>query len=286
MRKILMIVCLALSTTSCVLWWEGWITETDLTSYQQSELVQEEELLEVDFELNLGTLEIEEGSPLYTYELDLDYDEESSEPRLKYRRNDKVGHLNFHLGGEGISIASITGTHLNVRLNPNIPLRLNGRTGVGMSEIDLSGMKLDWLRLESGVGKTELFMLEPNRSVCQTVVIRSGLGALEITGLGNFGFRNFEFKGGIGSATLDFSGNWNNVGQVEIEVGVGGVEILLPRSLGAEIQFSKSFLSEISVDGFDNKSEDTYVSDNINRVNKVLRIIVRTGIGRVGIGWI
>lgn len=98
--------------------------------------------------------------------------------------------------------------------------------------------------------------------------------------------RDYEFKGGIGSATLDFSENWNNVGQVEIEVDVGGVEILLPRSLGAEAQFSKSFLSEISVDGFDNKSEDTYVSNNIDRVNKVLRMRVRAGIGRVGIGWI
>ena len=281
-----MIVCLALLTSSCFLWWEGWITETDLTSYQRTGLIQGEELLEVNLELNFGTLEIEAGSPLYTYELDLEYDEKSSEPRLEYRHDAKVGYLSFHLGGEGRSITSISGTHLNVHLNPNIPLRLDGRTGVGMSEIDLSGMKLDWLRFESGVGKTKLFMLEPNRSACQTVMIRSGLGALEIMGLGNFGFRNFEFQGGIGSATLDFSGDWTKMGQVEIEVGVGGIEILLPRSLGAEVQFPKSFLSYISADGFDNKSEDTYVSDNIDHVNKVLRIRIRAGIGRVGIGWI
>ncbi|MDA2926878.1 toast rack family protein [Acidobacteria bacterium AH-259-G07] len=285
MRKSLVVSALMLFS-SCVLWWDGWDGEEHLVTYQQSEPVQDEELIEAEVELNVGTLQIEAGEPSHVYELDLEYNERAFEPRVQYEREGRVGRFRFELSGEGKWTRRVGKTRLNLRLNPQIPLRLKGRTGVGESEIDLSGMKVERLRLESGVGETKLSMLDPNQTTCESLVIRCGVGALEVTGLGNFAFKDFQFQGGVGGSTLDFSGDWDHVGQVEIEMGVGGVEILLPRHIGAEVRFSKSFLSGLSLSGFEKKSKDTYVSDNMDRVDKVLHLRIRAGIGGVEIRWL
>ena len=113
----------------------------------------------------------------------------------------------------------------------------------------------------------------------------SGVGAMELIGIGNLSFREFEFQGGVGGSKLDFSGDWSELGDVEIEVGVGGVEILVPRNIGVEVRVSKGFFSEFSMPGFD-KQGDTYYSDNIEQVEKVVKFRISAGIGGVQIKWI
>ena len=272
--------------TSCALWWWEWTDDGQMADYHTSKPLQDEEVIDAALELNVGTLQVESGAEADVYELDVHYDKNAFEPNVDYRRVGGTGHFRFRLSGEGKTITRIGGTRLNVRLNPKTPLRLETRTGVGESEIDLTGLKIESLRLESGVGETNLAMLDPNPTTCERFIIRSGVGALQITGLGNFAFRDFKFQGGVGASVLDFSGRWNEVGNVEIEVGVGGIEILLPRSIGAEVQFSKSFLSRISLSDFEKTSHNTYVSENRDRVSKILRLHIRAGIGGVEIRWI
>ena len=286
MHKGLIVVLGLLITPGCVVWWDGWPGETNMVNYEASESLEGEESIEAELDLNVGTLQVEAGSPSYAYQLDLEYNDQAFEPYVEYERDGRTGRLRFQLGGEGTSLAGLGDTTLNVRLNPEVALSLEGRTGVGKTEIDLSGMTIASVRLESGVGETTLTMLDANKTDCTKVMIRSGVGAIEVIGLGNFGFGDFQYQGGVGASSLDFSGSWDQIGEIEIEVGVGGVEILLPRDLGAEVRFSKSFLSDLSISGFEQKSQNLYVSDNMDQVTKVLNLRVRSGIGAVEIRWI
>lgn len=259
------------------------LNDTPLSILAQSEPSQGEELLEARIKLNVGTLEIAPGQGPHAYELDLQYDGRAFDPQLDFSRDGKRARLAFELRGK--SVRRVGKTRVDFRLNPETPLRLESQTGVGESHIDLSGMKVESVLLECGVGKAQLSMLSPNRVACDEVEVRSGIGGTEATGLGNFGFRRFRFKGGVGGSTLDFSGSWEQVGEVEIQVGVGSVEILIPRDVGAEIRVTKSFLSGLDISGF-RKDGDTYVSENIDRMSKIVRFRITAGIGGVEVRWI
>ncbi|MFQ5738508.1 MAG: hypothetical protein ACE5JX_05810 [Acidobacteriota bacterium] len=285
MNKSLVASGFALLWTSCVISVDDWGGEARFTNYQSSETVGEEQRLEANIELNIGTLEIDAGSPLNVYDLDLYYNEAAFRPDLDFRREGDVAHLDFQLKGEGRSIRKLDKTRMNLRLNPTLALRLEAQTGVGETQIDLSGMKIESLRLENGVGETTLSMLSPNSGDCDRIEVRNGVGSLEITGLGNFGFRQMQFQGGVGGAKLDFSGSWEREGEVDIAVGIGGVKILLPRNLGAEVRMSKNLLSGIDASEF-RKKGNTYYSNNLDHVDKVVRFRIRTGIGGISIRWI
>ncbi len=247
--------------------------------------IRSEEVIEAQLELHAGQLTLEAGAPDRAYELTLSYNEEAFEPQVDYRLSEGVGHLDFQLEGQGKVRLHSGKTRLNVKLNPNSNLKVSTRTGAGQNVIDLSGLRLQELRLEAGVGETRLSMLSPNAIVCRKMAIENGVGALEVTGLGNFRFEELEFRGGVGAATIDFSGDWETTGEVDIKVGIGGVEINLPRDLGIELKVRKSFLSGVNLKGF-RKTDGVYLSENFDKAPKKLRLNISAGIGGIEINWI
>ena len=283
-KKVSLIAIIAVSA-SCAVSLDGWGGEANYVDFNQSEPAGEEELLRATVELGVGRMEIQPGSTENAYEVDMHFNELAFRPQVEFQREDGKARLKVGLEGEGQSFRKMGETILSLRLNPETPLHLVASTGVGKSNIDLSGMRIRSLSLECGVGETSLTVTQPNRSECDRVEVSSGVGAMELIGLGNLSFREFEFQGGVGGSRLDFSGDWAELGDVDIEVGVGGIEILIPKDLGVEIRVSKGFFSEFSMPGFE-KQGDTYFSDNIDQVDKVVKFNVRAGIGGVQIKWI
>ncbi|HXK59162.1 MAG TPA: toast rack family protein [Acidobacteriota bacterium] len=259
--------------------------EGHTTTLSRSVPVAGEEVLEVDLDVPVGRLEIESGSAGNLYEFDLDYNELAFTPDVDFQKRGNTGILRFRLSSEGKSFRRMGKNRLNLRLNPEVPIVLRTKTGVGESQIDLGGMSIRELDIENGVGETSVSMLEPNRISCDRVEIQNGVGALKITGLGNLACKQLRFQGGVGGSELDFSGEWNQEGEIEIAVGVGGVDLRLPRSIGAEVKASRSFMSGVSLPEFE-KRGDTYISYNADRVSKVLRLRIEAGIGGVNLRWL
>ena len=276
---------LAVSCSSCIVPWPDWESDASLTNSQHSDEIQGVESLTANLELGVGKLEIEAGTSGQLYDLDLYYDENALQPDLKLEREGKNAKLDFSFQGKSHWGRAVTNTRASLRVHPDIKLRLHASTGVTASEINLSGMTVESLDLEAGVGGTLIRVASRNRTRCRDIQIRNGVGAMEAVGLGNLRFEKLEFEGGVGAAELDFSGEWEDDAEVEIQVGVGGVEIRLPRDLGAEVRMPESFLSGIDVSEF-RKEGNTYYSENLDRVSQVVRIRIRTGIGGVSIVWI
>jgi hypothetical protein len=275
----LSIICLCLASCHFV------EIEGQTATVQKWQPFANEEAFELDIEVPVGKLEIEAGSADKLYEYDLQYNENAFTPEVEFDRRGNTAVLRFRLSGEGKSVRRVGKTRLNLRLNPNIPIALRGKTGVGESHIDLGGMKVRELDLRNGVGETRVSMLSPNRITCDRANIENGVGSLKMTGLGNLAFRQLTFQGGVGGSELDFSGDWREQGDIRIDVGVGGVQLRVPRSIGAEVQASKTFLSGVDLPQFDRRG-DTYVSYNIDRVSRVIRLRIHAGIGGVELKWI
>jgi hypothetical protein len=259
--------------------------EGQTTSLHKSVPVAGEDLLEVDIDVPVGKLEIEAGTPTDLYAFDLDYNERAFTPEFNFQKRGSTGVFTFRLSGEGKHVRRMGKNRLNLRLNPNVPIMLRTKNGVGESEIDLGGLQIRELNLDNGVGQTNISMLTPNKISCDLVDIRNGVGALKMIGLGNLACKQFRFQGGVGGSELDFSGDWREESDIEIEVGVGGVELRVPRSIGAEVKASKSFMSGVDLPEFQ-KRGDTYISYNVDRVSKVLRMRINAGIGGVELKWL
>jgi len=287
MRLQLAAVLLLCSASSCVFPVESWVGDANYVDTSREEARGAETELAARVSLKVGELQVEPGSPDKIYEAEFHYNDKAFKPDVSFeRRDDGRANLSVSLEGESHSFANADNNSIRLRLNPDVPLDLELNAGVGESTVDLSGMKVARVEIQSGVGETRLHMLEPNRTECNLVEISSGVGEFSLTGLGNFGFDEFRLRGGVGETALDLSGDWATVGDVEIEVGVGEIDVQLPRDLGFEIRVNQGFFSDLTVpDGF-TKEGDTYYSDNRDRVDKVLKIRVRAGIGGVKFSWL
>jgi hypothetical protein len=172
-----------------------------------------------------------------------------------------------------------------VSLNQSVPVRLNVNTGVGDARLNLSGLKISGLQVEAGVGASKISAYEPNTVACSKIRIKNGVGSMDAVGLGNLNFRDFEFEGGIGGASLDFTGDWKEGADIRIQVGVGGVTMKMPRELGIRVEAEKHFLSGLHLDGFA-KRDASYYSENYDKSKIRVFVRVATGVGGFRIVWV
>jgi hypothetical protein len=259
----------------------------EMVTMDQSRPLGNETSLQANVRLDTGALEISGESAQKLYSLNLEYDKAGYQPDINYTPGSE-GRLSLKL--EGNHQAGIRNMRQNNRLRLSLtdalPLNLQINTGVGDARLALSRLRLTNLDLEAGVGGARLSAYDPNPTVCDQVRLRNGVGSLDAVGLGNLNFRRFEFEGGVGGATLDFSGVWKQDAEVHIQVGVGGVTMRVPREVGVKVTAEKHFLSGLQLDGFHKESGDEHYSDKYNEKKIRISVIVTTGIGGFRIGWI
>lgn len=262
----------------------------ETVSTTQTQPLGREKSLESIINFGIGSLEITGGDrAAFLYSLDLEYDKNTYEPDIRYSAvsGGEEGRLRFDLRSThkmGLR-RERHNNRLRVTFNDTIPLKLRVTAGVGDARLSLSGIKLERFDFESGVGGSKMSVYEPNPIDCEYIRLKNGVGSIEAVGLGNLNFRELEFEGGVGGANLDFTGEWKRNADIRIQVGVGGVNLNIPREIGVRVDTEKHFLSGLRLEGF-NKEDSYYFSENYN--DAAIRISVRvvTGIGGFKISWI
>jgi len=258
----------------------------EMVSLVKSEPQGSEKSLSADVRFDIGSLEIASEKNSSLYSVDLEYNKSSYQPEIRFEPGTE-GRFSFKLSGNhksGISTRSHQ-NRLRLNLSNSLPLKLDVNTGVGDTRLALTGLKVERLDLECGVGGSKVTAYEPNPVVCEVVRIKNGVGGMDAIGLGNLNFRDLEFEGGVGGATLDFSGAWKQNAEIRIQVGVGGVNMKLPRDLGVKVEAEKHFLSGLHLDGF-SKRDSYYYSENLDKAKIRLSVRVATGVGGFRITWI
>ncbi|MBN2044390.1 MAG: hypothetical protein JW757_05150 [Anaerolineales bacterium] len=123
----------------------------------------------------------------------------------------------------------------DLAINPNLPLELRLDSGVGRSEIDLSGMTLEYLEIDSGVGEVVVTLPEDGDYV---VRVSGGVGRLEIRLPANVAAR-ISLDTGLGDITIlgDFylqDGDYYSEGysrsdqrvEIHLDGGVGNIKVV------------------------------------------------------------
>jgi len=111
----------------------------------------------------------------------------------------------------------------DIALSPNLPLDLDIHGGVGVAKLDLSGLQLKRLKLDGGVGETQLTL--PAMPSAYPVDIDGGVGETTVT-LADGAAAQMRVDGGVGGVKIRLPGT--AAARIEVQGGLGGAK-LAPR---------------------------------------------------------
>jgi hypothetical protein len=254
-----------------------------------------EKELAVNLEAAFGTVYVSRGDPEKICTVDIK-GTESDKPRgrINYKIRDGVGKLDIDLSKFGDSEFEADEKHLDlgdfesgkwyVRLTDQIPISFNVELGVGKGDFDCAGLQIKNFVLSTGASSVNVRFPQPNKVEIDNMKIETGVSKFVGESLGNANFRHFQFSGGVGSYTLDFTGQLKREVDVKVEVGLGSVTIIVPRDVGARVVYQESWVSKIDLDrDFEEKWDGQYFSDNYNTASGRMNINVESGFGHVKI---
>lgn len=169
-----------------------------------------------------------------------------------------------------------------IELTDEVPLSLRFKLGAGEGEIDLTGLKLQNLKISTGASAVRLLCDQPNTLRAETIDIESGVSKLTARDLCNTNFSKMSFSGGLGTYYLDFGGKLHHDAEVTIEVGLGAVTVSLPEHLPARIKHDDSWFSSFDLDeNFLKKKKGVYESAAYAKSGARLVIAIESGLGSV-----
>lgn len=171
---------------------------------------------------------------------------------------------------------------LTVRLTDQIPISLDIELGAGRGDIDLSDLRVRDLKISTGASSVDLRCDKPNEITAENIGIESGVSKFTATDLCNTNFKKLKFSGGVGSYRLDFGGNLHHDASAKIEVGLGSVNVSMPKQLAAKLLYDASFFSSFDLDDdFSKTKSGVYETEDYKDGENRLTIQIESGLGSV-----
>jgi len=152
--------------------------------------------------------------------------------------------------------------------------------------LDLGEMNVAEFKLDNGLGEVTFDFSSWNKTECRLLSVDNGLGELNAKNLSNARANQMMFDCGLGAATLDFSGEEYHDIYVKVNVGLGSVNIKVPRGYNLEMEAEESFLSSISIPEMVQESRGFYRNNQFSDSRPTLRIKVSVGLGNIDVNWI
>ncbi len=159
------------------------------------------------------------------------------------------------------------------------PLDLTVEAGAYEGNIDLSGIPIVRLKVTDGASQTKLVFNQPNPVHMDSLTYETGASNVSISGLGNSDADVFNFSGGAGNFTLDFSGQLRRDMKVYVDGGLGNITIAVPKNTNTRVVLSTS-LNTISTKGTWTVDNEEYRTGG---EGPLLRIEVKVGIGNLNL---
>lgn len=251
----------------------------DVTSFRQR---SDEERLDVHLRYGAGQLVVEPGSAGELYRAAIRYDADGFEPVTNYQ----AGELEVGVegGGQGINLRSNKSGTMTLRLSPDVPLDLDLDFGAVEANMELGGLHLSRMDVETGASDTRILFSTPNQMACESLAIHMGAAALEARGLANANCRRVTAEGGVGDLTLEFSGAWKQDLDADITIALGSVTLRVPENVGVRV-IKETFLAGFNGRRF-HEREGTHYSDNWDQTERKLTVEVEGAFGSINVRWI
>lgn len=252
---------------------QDWKTTTSTRQYSG------EESLAVDVEYAAGKLRLEPAASGVLYRAGLRYDARVFEPHIQYG----AGKLDISIGNSRVRGRNMKGGDLSLQLTDRAAMDLELSFGAAEAALELGGLRLRNLTVETGASATAMGVSRPNPVVCEHVEIDVGAARFEASELANLNARTMEVNGGVGEVVLDFGGEWRGDLDLDVSMGLGSLTLRVPRGLGVQVQ------KEGLLAGFDSqgliKRGNVYYSENYEQARHHLAVQINAAFGSIKVEW-
>jgi hypothetical protein len=258
-----------------------------MRSFSAARQVHGETNLTATIRLASGRLRLAPGGASLLYNMEVVYDADRFKPLGTYDPVASEVVLGLEsIGGGGLRVSKATQLDqaANLVLSSTVDLTLDARLEAVNAELELGGMRLVGFTLHNSGSRTVARFTQPNRVGCSRGEFQAGAAEFKVSGLGNSRCQIITFRGGVGTAMLDFSGSWRSDMQLEASMAAGSLTIKLPRGLGVKMA-TDNFLAILDPQGFVERDGE-YTSQNYAQADRHLDISLKTSLGQVKIEWI
>jgi len=247
-----------------------------------------EKELHVILEISFGSITIKRGESDKIASVDYS-EEEAAKQKLyiSYDISDETGTLyiklkeSTHFWGDDDNHNSHN-RHLDIKLGSTIPISFELELGAGNGDIDLTELQVRDVKISTGASSVTMKCRKPNLISANNISIESGVSKFTATDLSNLNFRNLKFSGGVGSYKLDFDGKLRQSAEVQIEVGLGSINVYVPKSIPAKLVYDDNWLSSFNLDDdFEKTRSGVYETSDFSDASKRLTIRMESGLGSV-----
>ena len=125
---------------------------------------------------------------------------------------------------------------IDLYLPVGTPIALSGQLGIGEFHLDLGGLWIESVDLETGIGEHGIDFSEPLLAPMTKFKVDGSIGELKIQRLGNASPASARIDHSIGEVYVDLRGAWENDSEVYIGSSIGECRINLPSDrVGVEL---------------------------------------------------
>ena len=266
--------------------WAGMASAQSMRPFSTFRQQHGETRLHANLQYAAGVLRLSAGPAAELYRMDVSYDQDRFVPRSEYDAARGEVLLGVETAGRG-GLRVVSQNQLrqiaHVSFSPDIDLALDVGLGAVDAELELGGLRLTDLNLETGASRAVIRFSQPNGARCRSAQFSAGAAELSVIGLGNSRCDRIDFQGGVGKVALDFGGSWTASSEVEVRMAMGELTLRLPRQVGVRISLDK-FLSAFEPAGLLRRG-DSFESPGYDRASRHLDIAVTTAVGQVRVEW-
>jgi hypothetical protein len=276
MRRIVGAAALAVFVAPALVAGQSWRTVT------MSRQLQGADELRTSIEYGAGRLTVRSFDEGMLYRMNLRYDEDSFEPVADF--SDNRLHLGIESVRRNVRINGRESGELELELARGVPMDLDLEFGAVRADVDLGGLALTGLDLSTGASESSIDVSELNTSRIRTASFEVGAAEFSARRLGNLNAERIEVSAGVGSITLWLDGRWQRDTRLDIDMGLGALELRVPEGLGIRLR-KESFLTSLDSEGLV-KRGDVYESLDYDRAERHVDIELDAAFGSVKVVWI
>lgn len=238
---------------------------------------------EVRIRYGAGSLELRPAEDAVLFAMHLRYDEESVAPVHRYDAASRTLTLGLGDGSMrlGRSLGKDSHGKLRVALTPAAPLSLDLELGAAEARLDLGGLQLQDVKIETGASDSHVSFDRPNPIPMERLAVSAGAANLKLTGVANANARALSIESGVGNVEVSFDGPLVQSIEVDASMTLGRVSLTVPRDAGVRVELSR-FLAGFDHFGLE-KRGDAWYSPNWDEATHRIDMRVRTVFGSVAI---
>jgi hypothetical protein len=236
----------------------------------------------VSLSYGAGRLNVRSGAPALLYSMSLRYDAQRGSPTHAFdadshalRLGVKSQNVRF---GDDEKDGDNKSSEMRLELTRSVPLDVSMELGAVEADLNLTGLRISRLRVESGASEARIRFDSLNAVPMSVLEFQVGAASLHVDQLANARAQEIRVRAGVGNVELDLGGQWTQDIDLRVDVALGAASIRVPRDVGLRVDIGR-VLASFDHEGLV-KRDGAWYSSNWDSAPRKLRIKAGTVFGK------